>query len=142
MRRISYLAALTVLAITVLAPATMAESLASCGDFPFQAAAQAHLRNSPSESSSVDENNDGIACETYPYPPRSPREEEPVASRGQTQTTEQVATKETPQLPQSGGPKAGSTRLQSASLLSGLLLLGSGLTMFAVSRRSNNLSKG
>jgi hypothetical protein len=125
-----YLLALAVSVVLVLAPTAQAQSAVSCADFPFQAAAQSHLRADPSDSSRLDENSNGIACETYPYPPKSPREEEPITPPlQQFQVAEQTATKDTP-LPQSGGPSL----MPVISLLSGLLLLGLGLRMFSATR--------
>ena len=131
MKGLRYLPALAVSVVLVLAPAAQAQQVVSCADFPFQAASQAHLRANPSDSSRLDENNNGIACETYPYPPKSPREEAPVTPPPQQpRMGEQGVMKEAAQLPQSGGPA-----LKSAiSLLSGLLLLGLGLLMFSVTR--------
>jgi hypothetical protein len=40
----------------------------NCSDFPSQAAAQAYLRQYPSDPSRLDANNDGIACEDNPAP--------------------------------------------------------------------------
>lgn len=40
----------------------------NCSDFPSQAAAQAYLRQFPSDPSHLDADNDGIACENNPAP--------------------------------------------------------------------------
>jgi hypothetical protein len=133
-RRLGYVVALTVLAVLVLAPAALAQTPSSCGGFPFQAAAQAHLRANLYDSSSLDGNHNGIACETYPYPPKSPREEGPVTSPQQPQIIEQGVTQRPPPLPRSGGLSVGSMLLSSPTLLSGLLLLILGLLMFAYTR--------
>jgi hypothetical protein len=125
-KKLRYLPALAVSVVLVLAPTAQAQRAVSCADFPFQAAAQSHLRADPSASSRLDEDGNGVACETYPYPPKSPREEAPVQ---QPQTAEQTATKDTP-LPRSGGPSL----VAVTSLLSGLLLLGLGLRMFSATR--------
>ena len=125
-----YLLALAVSVVLVLAPTAQAQSAVSCADFPFQAAAQSHLRAAPSDSSRLDENSNGIACETYPYPPKSPREEEPITPPlQQPQMAEQIAMKDTP-LPQTGG----SSLIPVISLLSGLLLVGLGLRIFSATR--------
>jgi hypothetical protein len=125
-----YLPALAVSVVLVLAPAAQAQDVVNCADFPFQAASQAHLRANPSDSSRLDENNNGIACETYPYPPKSPREEDPVTPPPQQPGMgEQSVMKEIP-LPQSGGPALKSV----VSLFSGLLLLGLGLLMVSATR--------
>jgi hypothetical protein len=143
MGRLGYLVALTVLAVLVFAPVALAQSNpSSCGDFPFQAAAQAYLRANPNASSSLDGNNSGVACQTYPYPPKSPREKDPVGQHQRPQVIEQGATKQIPPLPQSGGQPAGAMFVSSITLLSGLLLLISGLLTFAYSRRmSRSLSR-
>ncbi len=130
MKKLRYLPALLVSVVLVLAPVAQAQDVVSCADFPFQAAAQAHLRANPSDSSRLDENNNGIACETYPYPPKSPREEDPVTPPlQQPRMTEQTAMKEVP-LPQSGGPALKSV----IPMISGLLLLGLGLLIFSANR--------
>lgn len=136
MRRVGRtVAALTVLvSVFVIAPAALAQNLLNCGDFPFQAAAQAHLRADPGDSSLLDENSNGNACEDYPYPPKSPREEGPVTPPQQTQMVEQVVTEEMPNLPESGGPAAESMTLHSVTLLSGLLLLGVGIVLSRYAR--------
>jgi hypothetical protein len=131
-----YLPALVVSVVLLLAPTAQAQVPASCADFPFQAAAQSHLRANPSDSGRLDENGDGVACETYPYPPKSPREEDPVTPPlQQSRTAVQIAPKDA-LLPQSGGPAF----VPVVSLLSGLLLLGLGLRMFSATRSSNSIS--
>ncbi len=127
MRRLGYAVALTVLAMLVLAPAALAQNSLSCADFPFQAAAQAHLRANLNDSSSLDGDNDGIACESYPYPPKSPREEGPVTLPKRPQVIEQSVTQQPPPLPKSGGLSVGSMLWSSSTLLPGLLLLILGL---------------
>ncbi len=134
MRRLGCVVALAVLAVLVLAPAALAQNPLSCADFPFQAAAQAHLRANLYDASSLDGNNDGIACETYPYPPKSPREEGPVTPPQRPQIIEQGVSQQTPALPKSGGLSAGSILLSSPTLLPGLLLLILGSLMFAYTR--------
>jgi Excalibur calcium-binding domain len=121
-KKLRYVCALAVSVVLVLGPTAQAQNAVSCADFPFQAAAQSYLRANPDDSSRLDENGDGVACETYPYPPGSPREEDPV-------TPPQTATKDTP-LPQSGGPSL----VAVVSLLSGLFMLGLGLRIFSATR--------
>ena len=134
MRRLGCVVALAVLAVLVLAPAALAQNPLSCADFPFQAAAQAHLRANLYGASSLDENNNGIACETYPYPPKSPREEGPVTPPQRPQVIEQGVTQQPPPLPKSGGLSVGSMLWSSPTLLPGLLLLILGSLMFAYTR--------
>jgi hypothetical protein len=129
-KKLRYVCALAVSVVLVLGPTAQAQNAVSCADFPFQAAAQSYLRANPDDSSRLDENGDGVACETYPYPPGSPREEDPVTPpRQQPQTADQTATKDTP-LPQSGGPSL----VAVVSLLSGLFMLGLGLRIFSATR--------
>jgi Excalibur calcium-binding domain len=53
----------------------------NCADFPSQAAAQAHLRQDPSDPDRLDADNDGLACENYQgYPEGSARDETPVGA--------------------------------------------------------------
>ena len=135
MRRLGCVVALAVLAVLVLAPAALAQNPLSCADFPFQAAAQAHLRANLNDSSSLDGDSDGIACESYPYPPKSPREEGPVTPPQRSPIIEQGVTKEIAPLPKSGGLSVGSVLWSSSpTLLPGLLLLILGLLMFACTR--------
>jgi hypothetical protein len=122
------------LAVLILAPAALAQNPLSCADFPFQAAAQAHLRADLYGASSLDGDNDGIACETYPYPPKSPREEGPVTPPQRPQVIEHGVTQQPPPLPKSGSLSVGSILLSSPALLPGLLLLILGLLMFAYTR--------
>lgn len=49
-------------------PLTVDAADVDCGDFPNQAAAQAHLRANPSDPDRLDQDRDGIACETRPCP--------------------------------------------------------------------------
>jgi hypothetical protein len=51
-----------------------------CKDYNSQADAQAALRADPSDPNVLDEENDGVACETYPYPAGTPRDETPVTT--------------------------------------------------------------
>jgi Excalibur calcium-binding domain len=137
MRRVGCVVALVVLAglaVLLLAPAALAQNPLSCADFPFQAAAQAHLRANLYGASSLDGNNNGIACETYPYPPKSPREEGPVTPPQRPQVIEQGVTQQPPPLPKSGGLSVGSMLWSSPTLLLGLLLLILGSLMFAYTR--------
>lgn len=72
---------LAALAMTMLAaiPAALAQSDdLDCADFDSQADAQAELRSDPTDPNGLDAEDDGVACETYPYPEGSPRDERPV----------------------------------------------------------------
>ncbi len=128
-KKLRYLPALAVSVVFVLAPTAQAQNAVGCADFPFQAAAQSHLRANPSDASRLDENSNGVACDTYPYPPKSPREEDPVTPPLQQSQSGKQSLIGVP-LPKSGGLELTSV----VSLLSGLLLLGLGLLMFTATR--------
>jgi hypothetical protein len=51
----------------VLAGSAVAQERYDCADFNSQKDAQAELDRDPSDPSNLDADNDGIACETYPY---------------------------------------------------------------------------
>ena len=58
-----------------------------CADYDSQADAQAALRQDPSDPNVLDEDNDGVACETYDYPAGTPRDETPVTDTGDGTTS-------------------------------------------------------
>ena len=66
----------------------------SCGDFPNQAAAQQHLRDDPSDPDNLDDDNDGVACETYSYPSTSPTDTLPVGGQAATTQPTTVVTRQ------------------------------------------------
>lgn len=72
MRRLSILAALSMLSMLAFSPAAFAQSELNdldCADFGSQADAQAELRSDPSDPNGLDGNDDdGIACESLPAP--------------------------------------------------------------------------
>ena len=88
-------AALMALALVGVAPWTVwwlvntsavvsAQDLRTCEDFDSQAEAQANLRENPSDPNKLDEDegeDDGLACETYPYD-NPERDEIPVSPAG------------------------------------------------------------
>lgn len=79
MRRLLLLLAALAMVMLVAAPAAMAQSDdLDCADFDSQADAQAELRSDPSDPNGLDAEDDGVACETSPYPAGSPRDETPV----------------------------------------------------------------
>ena len=79
MRRIVFTLALTAAALWLIAPAALAQADdQNCADFTSQASAQAHLRADPTDPDRLDGDNDGLACEVYPYPAGSARDENPV----------------------------------------------------------------
>ena len=49
-----------------------------CESYRSQAEAQQALRDDPSDPNVLDEDHDGIACETFDYPAGTPRDEERV----------------------------------------------------------------
>jgi hypothetical protein len=51
----------------LLAGSAMAQDRYDCGDFDSQREAQRVLDRDPSDPSNLDADNDGVACETYPY---------------------------------------------------------------------------
>jgi hypothetical protein len=53
-----------------------------CEDYNSQADAQAALKQDPSDPNVLDEDNDGVACEIYPYPLGTPSDETPVPVNG------------------------------------------------------------
>src|ERR687898_3450609 len=78
MRRSIVLLATAVILALWATPA-FAQDDQNCDDFESQAAAQAHLRQDPSDPDQLDRDNDGIACEDHPdYPEGSARDETPV----------------------------------------------------------------
>jgi hypothetical protein len=78
MRRTIVLLA-TAVVLALWATPAFAQDDQNCDDFESQAAAQAHLRQDPSDPDQLDRDNDGIACEDHPdYPEGSARDETPV----------------------------------------------------------------
>ncbi len=108
MKRLLYLATLSLVASLLFAPAALAQDTLNCDDFASQAEAQAELRADPSDPNGLDGNDDdGIACESLP----APRDETPVpAATGGDQpiVEEPTATTEqyTPAQPQAPAPTA------------------------------------
>ena len=69
----------TAVVLALWATPAFAQDDQNCADFESQAAAQAHLRQDPSDPDQLDRDNDGIACEDHPdYPEGSARDETPV----------------------------------------------------------------
>ena len=155
MRKPLLLAALCMLGVLALAPAAFAQNTLNCKDFPSQAAAQANLIQNPGDPNRLDANNNGIACEDYPYATGTPTNMTPVAPNQTTpaatttpathtsttattpaasaQTVASVAdTTATPTagaLPSSGGPVI--------LIPAAALLLGSGLVALGLVRRNS-----
>lgn len=78
MRRLLLLLATLAMAMLVASPAAVGQQDLDCKDFASQADAQAELRSNPSDPNNLDAEDDGVACETYPYPEGTPRDETPV----------------------------------------------------------------
>ena len=51
----------------LLAGSATAQEQYDCGDFDSQQEAQAELNRDPSDPNNLDADNEGIACDTYPY---------------------------------------------------------------------------
>jgi hypothetical protein len=78
MRRTIVLLA-TAVVLALWATPAFAQDDQNCEDFESQAAAQAHLRQDPSDPDRLDADNDGVACENHTgYPEGSARDETPV----------------------------------------------------------------
>lgn len=77
MRRLLYLAALSMLVVALTANVAFAQDDLDCDDFDSQAEAQQTLRADPSDPNGLDAENDGVACETTPYD-NPARDEVPV----------------------------------------------------------------
>ena len=95
--RILYLGILSVAAVLMLvAPAALAQERLDCEDFISQADAQAELRDNLSDPNNLDDDNNGIACDTFPYDAPD-RDETPVGPAGGG-------------TPKNGEPKAGRSK--------------------------------
>jgi Excalibur calcium-binding domain len=66
-RTMLLLAAALVLGIAAAPAASAQANDQNCSDFPSQAAAQAHLEQDPSDPDNLDADDDGVACEDFPY---------------------------------------------------------------------------
>ena len=132
MIKLIYLAALSMLVALLCAPAALAQDL-DCADFATQEEAQQSLESGAPYG--LDADSDGIACEdllsggsqqpmTQQY---MPQQYMPQQYTPQQPTTQQQPVVSNAPLPQSGGP--------SLLLPAGILLLGSGILVFAGLRR-------
>ena len=155
MRKLSLLAALCMLGVLALAPAAFAQDTLNCKDFPSQGAAQANLMQNPSDPNRLDANNNGVACEDYPYAAGTPTNMTPVTPN-QTTTpaaittpaattnttpapTSTAATTSTPPAP-AAAPTAGALPSSGGPVLlipAAALLLGSGLLVLGIVRRNS-----
>ena len=125
MRRVLYVGVLSVVVVlTLLSPAftqededELEDELLLCEDFGSQVEAQRHLREDPTDPDELDEEDgedDGIACETFPYD--NPEQDlEPVAAAidqpgvrseaAQPKTTPPPSPRTTPTPPPSPPPR-------------------------------------
>ncbi len=78
------------------APLALAQERLDCEDFISQADAQAELRDNPSDPNNLDDDNNGIACDAFPYD-APVRDETPVGPAGGG-------------TPKNGEPKAGKSK--------------------------------
>jgi len=127
MRKLIYLVSLSMVALVLYAPAAMAQDL-DCANFATQEEAQAVFNADPSDPNMLDEDNDGIACETLPQtipPPPPPPPQPPPPPPGPPPPRGPPP----PPLPQTGGPAVGSL-LPASALLIAAVIMG-----FAVLRR-------
>jgi len=129
MIKLIYLAALSMLVALLCAPAALAQDL-DCADFATQEEAQQSLESGAPYG--LDADSDGIACEDLlsggsqqPMTPQYMPQQQPTMQ--QQLTTQQQPVVSNAPLPQSGGP--------SLLLPASILLLGSGILLFAGLRR-------
>lgn len=140
MKRFMLLAAMCAALVLAMAPAVMAQTSGpsgadgtfNCEDFTDQGQAQEFSLSDPGDTNGLDEDGDGIVCESLPTatpggesgPILVPGEGEsiPMAQYAQPVTPAQMPTTvPTTALPATGGP--------SLALLAGALLLGTGLVL-------------
>ena len=124
MRRLLYLAVLSMLAMMIIAPAAMAQGDVDCPQLTFEEA-QAILAADPSDPNRLDADGDGIACDRSNTLPSQPTPQ-PQPKMEEQPKMEQTMPKE---MPKTGGPAVGSLLPVSA------LLVGAGILGFAVLRR-------
>lgn len=127
MRRFMLLAAFCAALVLAMAPAVMAQSAdTDClTDYATQEEAQAVYNQDPSDPNGLDDDDDGIACETLPSGGTSaaPQPQSQYAPTTAAEAIDEVtpSTTTTTPLPDTGGP--------SLALLAGALLIGAGLTL-------------
>ncbi len=92
------------MALIAVAGVTLAQDSLNCDDFDSQGEAQDELRSNPSDPNNLDDDNDGIACETLP----PPRDENSVPPPGGAQPKDQPKSppKDQPKQPPPPQPKA------------------------------------
>ncbi len=97
MRWIGCLLTLSATPGLIFTPVALAQDL-NCSDFDSQEAAQAELQNDPTDPNNLDDDNNGIACETLP-----PREGTPEGEQQTGQPKDQP--KQQPKKPTIEKPK-------------------------------------
>ncbi|HXG36560.1 MAG TPA: excalibur calcium-binding domain-containing protein [Dehalococcoidia bacterium] len=134
---IALLSALVALAAVGTAGANHVGDTFNCSDFPNQAAAQAHYRQHPTDQDNLDQDKDGIACESLPCPcdniPVGQQQPSPTPTGTATATATATATPSPTATiaaipPTGGNPGDGG----SAGLPVIALLAGSGMLALAV----------
>ena len=132
MKRLLYLAVLSLGSMLVLTPAALAQDPYDCGDFTYQEDAQAVFDQDPNDPSGLDgprgptpDGEPGVACENLPS--RGDTTEQPQAKEKQESSSKESSSKESTttkeqrkELPATGGL---SLLLPTAALLIGLGIL-------------------
>ena len=144
MKRLLYLAVLSLGSMLVLTPAALAQDPYDCGDFTYQEDAQAVFDQDPNDPSGLDgprgptpDGEPGVACENLPS--RGDTTEQPQAKEKQESSSEESSSKESSskestttkeqrkELPATGG--------LSLLLPTAALLIGSGILVSVALRR-------
>lgn len=143
MKRLLCFTTLYIAVSLVIAPLSWAQDL-NCANFVSQAEAQAELRSNPSDPNNLDDDSDGIACETLP----DPSDLNPVLPEGTppAQGNNPQPPPQSPDLFESGGNLPQPEKLTSNSDISwGFpfgpatgILVGFGLLLFAGYRYISN----
>jgi hypothetical protein len=108
----------------LLAGAATAQDRYDCGDFDSQQEAQRVLVRDPSDPNNLDADNDGIACEDYPYDGGGGADDGQYAPETPVNNPDAVVpdTNSGKPLPDTGGPSYlafGATLLLGAALVAG-----------------------
>lgn len=139
MKRLLYLAVLSLGSMLVLTPAALAQDPYDCGDFTYQEDAQAVFDQDPNDPSGLDgprgptpDGEPGVACENLPS--RGDTTEQPQAKEKQESSSKESSSKESTttkeqrkELPATGG--------LSLLLPTAALLIGSGILVSVALRR-------
>jgi LPXTG-motif cell wall-anchored protein len=126
----------------VLAGSAVAQDDLNCADFDSQQEAQAALDRDPSDPNNLDADNDGQACETYPYDqgttgetttPTDDQYNNDGANNGDTNNPNKVLPDTTSKKPL---PNTGGVPLAGLAVL-GFALVGAGFSVLGTSIRRN-----